>query len=83
LKELAKRYIHLTNYSVNKNSSKFVKNKDPNIDNIGNKWSLTALKKKYKELEINSEELWRNIKDIIIKTCIAVEPYMSDMYLKC
>jgi len=39
--------MHLTNFSVNKYSSKFVKNKDPLADDVGSKWSLTALKKKY------------------------------------
>ena len=39
------RFVHLTNYSVNKESKKFVQNKDPLEDNVGSKWSLSALKK--------------------------------------
>lgn len=31
------RYIHLTNYSVNKKSSNFVQNNDPTKDDIGSK----------------------------------------------
>ena len=39
-------FIHLTNYSINKkNMQRFVQNVDPNIDDKGSKWSLTALKK--------------------------------------
>lgn len=38
------RFMHLTNYSLNKYSKNFVPNNDPLIDNIGHKWSLTALR---------------------------------------
>ena len=37
LKDISKRYMHLTNFSVNKYSSKFVKNKDPMADDVGSK----------------------------------------------
>ena len=70
------RYRHLTNYSVNKKSKQFVKNIDANDDQYGNKWSLKALKAKYKELGIDSEKVFGRIKDIIVKTLIAVEAPM-------
>jgi hypothetical protein len=38
------RFMHLTNYSLNKNSKNFVQNNDPFQDNIGHKWSLNALR---------------------------------------
>ncbi len=38
------KFMHLTNYAVNKQSKNFVPNTDPFVDNIGSKWSLTALK---------------------------------------
>ncbi len=38
------KYMHLTNYAVNKISKNFVQNIDPLEDNIGSKWSLTALR---------------------------------------
>ncbi|OMJ74452.1 hypothetical protein SteCoe_26635 [Stentor coeruleus] len=75
-KKLKKRYVHLTNFSVNKKSSKFVKNTNAQIDGEGSKWSLKALKKKYDELGISYEEVFRKIEDIIIKTLIAVEPHV-------
>lgn len=46
-KEVSKRYIHLTNYSVNKHAKKFVKNTNSEVDGEGSKWSLIALKNKY------------------------------------
>jgi len=49
---LGQRFMHLTNYSVNKKSQNFVRNSDPNQDGVGNKWSLRALALKFAELNI-------------------------------
>jgi hypothetical protein len=35
--------MHLTNYSVNKHSKSFVANTSVDEQNVGNKWSVTAL----------------------------------------
>lgn len=53
-KDIKKKYVHLTNFSVNKNSPNFVKNQDGKIDGLkykyliyigyGSKWSHTALR---------------------------------------
>ena len=39
------KFMHLTNYSVNKTSKTFVQNKDPLEDDVGSKWSLSALRR--------------------------------------
>ena len=39
----------------------------------GNKWSFTGLRKKYKELGIDSDKIFNKINDIIIKTVISCE----------
>ncbi len=39
----------------------------------GNKWSFTGLRKKYKELGIDSDKIFNKIDDIIIKTVISCE----------
>lgn len=36
-------FMHLTNYAINKTSSKFVQNKDKDNDSIGHKRSLTFI----------------------------------------
>lgn len=54
LKEVKKRFIHLTNFSVNKHSKMFVKNKEADEDGQGSKWSLTALKSYYQSIGIDS-----------------------------
>ena len=38
------RYIHLTNYSINKTSANFIKNDSTN-EEIGDKWTIITLKK--------------------------------------
>jgi len=35
--------MHLTNYSVNKNSTAFLENRDADIDDYGSKWSARAI----------------------------------------
>jgi len=67
------KYVHLTNYSINKNSHKFVKNVDADIDDCGNKWSLSALKRRMHEMGIEVPTVMAQISDLIIKTLLSVE----------
>ena len=77
---LKDRFKHLTNFSVNKKSKDFVSNQNASEDQYGNKWSLKALRAKYKELGIDAEKVFGRIKDIIVKTLIAVEAPMQSVY---
>jgi len=70
----------LTNYSINCKSKEFVENINAEEDNYGNKWSLKALRKKYKQLNINDVKIFKKINKIIIKTLIAVEKPMQSIY---
>jgi tubulin polyglutamylase TTLL6/13 len=64
--------MHLTNYSINKNSLKFQQNKAAIADSVGHKRSLRyTLKFLNKSEGQDTEKLMREIKDIIIKTLIA------------
>ena len=67
------KFIHLTNYSVNKKNQKFVQNTDANCDGVGHKWSFKALMKVLQEKGEDVVTLWTNIYDIIIKSLISVE----------
>lgn len=53
------------------------------IQGYGSKWSHKALKEKYKKMGINCEALFNKLKDIVVKTCIASEPFMLDSNAKC
>lgn len=55
LKNIKTRFVHLTNFSVNKHSKKFVKNINADADNEGSKWSFKALRKYYESIGICSK----------------------------
>lgn len=89
-KSLKKQYIHLTNYSVNKKAEKYNKNKggdqDPCDDQkVLSKWSYQQLQKKISELGYDWVQIEAEIKDVIIKSIISVEPHVvhqQNMYTK-
>eukprot|EP00698_Gefionella_okellyi_P008659 TRINITY_DN2158_c0_g2_i1.p1 TRINITY_DN2158_c0_g2~~TRINITY_DN2158_c0_g2_i1.p1 ORF type:complete len:849 (+),score=153.41 TRINITY_DN2158_c0_g2_i1:69-2615(+) len=72
-KHIANRFMHLTNFSVNKHSRKFVSNTDPEADDVGHKWSLTAFRRWMQQNDVDETPVMAQIKDIIIKTLISVE----------
>ena len=87
---LKKRFIHLTNFSINKKAENYVKNTkniteggheststapDSNDDgDMSSKWSLEQLRVEYQKMGISYEEVFKNIKTLCIKTLMAVEP---------
>jgi tubulin polyglutamylase TTLL6/13 len=71
--------MHLTNYAINKESGDFIFNRDPDRDDVGHKRSLKAVFRsidnrrhflKDGETMKSSEEIWQDIKDIILKTLL-------------
>ena len=60
------KYIHLTNYSINKTSENFEQN-DSVDKEFGDKWTLHTLKKHFENHGLNFDKVWEKIKDIIIK----------------
>jgi hypothetical protein len=74
------RFKHLTNYSINKNSSKFVENKNAQNDSHGSKWSISAFRRLLKEKKINDDLIFDRIKDIIIKTILSIEGLMFNAF---
>ena len=78
------RFMHLTNYSVNKFNANFVANVDPSADGVGSKWSLIALKKYFAAAGIRDDIVWSRIEEIIIKTVLSIEPIIRsscEMYV--
>lgn len=67
------RFMHLTNYSLNKKSENFVQNEDFRMDDTGHKWSMSAVFKLLESQGLNTDLLWKNIYDLIIKTIISCE----------
>lgn len=68
--QMSNRFVHLTNYSINKFSEKFV---DYSETGIGTKWTLSALKKVMRGLNLDADLMMMRIEDILIKTIISIE----------
>jgi hypothetical protein len=56
-KNLKNRFVHLTNYSVNKKNDRFNKNTNAANDGEGSKWSLQALLRWFSENGINGDKV--------------------------
>jgi hypothetical protein len=72
------RYMHLTNFSLNKNSAKYNKGEDETGGN-GNKRLLSkVLERLEKEQGIDPTKILDQIKDTASKTIIGLIPYLAD-----
>ncbi|XP_021256131.1 tubulin polyglutamylase TTLL4 isoform X2 [Numida meleagris] len=78
MKSLSNKFVHLTNYSVNKKNAEYQSNLDETACQ-GHKWALKALWNYLTQKGVNSEAIWEKIKDIVIKTVIASEPYVNSL----
>lgn len=75
------KFGHLTNYSINKNNkAAFVQNSNAEDDMNGSKWSLSGFKKVLRANNIDDKAIFTKIKDVIIKTFIAVEPILNSAF---
>eukprot|EP00118_Oscarella_pearsei_P001491 m.7589 g.7589 ORF g.7589 m.7589 type:complete len:786 (+) comp19114_c0_seq1:73-2430(+) len=77
-KSLSNRFIHLTNYSVNKKNDAFVPNSDETVCQ-GHKWGLKAFWGYLRSTGIDVDGLWESIKDIIVKTIISGESAVNSL----
>ena len=66
-------FKHLTNFSINKNASTFVANKNADRDDHGHKWSMSALFDHLDAHGYDVARLWRDMKEVAVKTLIACE----------
>ncbi|KFP03316.1 Tubulin polyglutamylase TTLL4, partial [Calypte anna] len=78
MKSLSNKFMHLTNYSVNKKNTEYKPNSDETACQ-GHKWALKALWSYLTQKGVNSKAIWEKIKDIVIKTIIASEPYVNSL----
>ncbi|KAK3588044.1 hypothetical protein CHS0354_012090 [Potamilus streckersoni] len=78
MKSLNNKFMHLTNYSVNKKNADYQANTDENICQ-GHKWSLKALWNYMKRQGINTAAIWENVKDLIVKTIICADSAVNSL----
>lgn len=65
--------MHLCNYSINKYHSDYIKCDDPDQEDQGHKWTLSALLRHLKANGIDTVQLMQNIEEVIVKSVISVE----------
>ncbi|XP_059614470.1 tubulin polyglutamylase TTLL6-like [Phlebotomus argentipes] len=68
-------FMHLTNYSLNKNSQNFCSDKES-----GSKRNFTVLNKILQTSDINVQELWNKIDDVILKTILSAYTTLKHIY---
>ncbi len=75
-KTLKKRFVHLTNYSVNKKALSFAVSDGNTDEALTSKWGLGTLKKHFEQEGLDYHKTFERIKDVIIKGLISVEPHV-------
>ncbi|XP_028293839.1 tubulin polyglutamylase TTLL5 isoform X6 [Gouania willdenowi] len=76
-KNIKNTFMHLTNYSVNKKSSDYVSCDDPEVEDYGNKWSMSAALRYLKQEGKDTTLLMRQIEDVIIKAVLSAEQQIA------
>lgn len=60
--------MHLCNYSINKYHTDYIKSNDAHEEDVGHKWTLSALLRHLKSQGCDTNMLMANIEDLIIKS---------------
>uniref|UniRef100_A0A182NF19 Tubulin polyglutamylase TTLL4 n=1 Tax=Anopheles dirus TaxID=7168 RepID=A0A182NF19_9DIPT len=69
---LSDRYMHLTNYSINKLSNNYSQNEDADACQ-GHKWTIKSLWSYFAEQGINVDRLWSAMRNLVLRTVLAGE----------
>uniref|UniRef100_K7FG17 Tubulin tyrosine ligase like 6 n=1 Tax=Pelodiscus sinensis TaxID=13735 RepID=K7FG17_PELSI len=70
--------MHLTNYSINKHSTNFVRDEDS-----GSKRKLSTFNKYMQKHGYDIDLMWLDIEDVVIKTLISAHPVIKHNYHSC
>uniref|UniRef100_A0A2M4CHA3 Putative tubulin polyglutamylase ttll4 n=1 Tax=Anopheles darlingi TaxID=43151 RepID=A0A2M4CHA3_ANODA len=69
---LSDRYMHLTNYSINKLSNNYSQNEDADACQ-GHKWTIKSLWSYFVEQGVNVDRLWGALRNLVLRTVLAGE----------
>lgn len=78
---MANTYIHLTNYAINKNNENFKFN-EGDWDK-GHKRTLSSFWRSLKESGIQTDVIDEEIRDLIVKTFLSVQPQLAHQFKSC
>lgn len=80
-KDLGDKFIHLTNYAINKDNENFLHNTKPE-ECQGHKWSVLAFWNYLEKRGIPRHNVWEKIEAIIVKTITCVRDDILNSYNK-
>uniref|UniRef100_A0A915PNE5 Tubulin--tyrosine ligase-like protein 5 n=1 Tax=Setaria digitata TaxID=48799 RepID=A0A915PNE5_9BILA len=72
-KSYEQHFSHLTNYSLNKNNGKFIRNESADTEDSGHKWTLGALLRKLQSNGIDTNLLMVRVEDVVLKALFSVQ----------
>ncbi|VDN83748.1 unnamed protein product [Brugia pahangi] len=72
-KSYEQHFSHLTNYSLNKNNGKFIRNESADTEDTGHKWTLGALLRKLQSNGIDTNLLMVRVEDVVLKALFSVQ----------
>lgn len=75
-----KSFMHLTNYSLNKNSPNFVYTEECHDMNLGTKRTLESFWRSFTQAGHDKDELMNNIIELMRNLLIAIQPYLEFSY---
>ncbi|XP_036397393.1 tubulin polyglutamylase TTLL5 [Megalops cyprinoides] len=76
-KNIKNQFMHLTNYSVNKKSNDYVSCDDPEVEDYGNKWSMSAILRYLKQEGKDTTSLMGQVEDLVIKAVLSAELHIA------
>ena len=75
--------MHLTNYAINKLSPEFEFNTDANKADTGHKRSMSSVFQAMRDKGEDVDEMWEEIKRMLIKTICSAQPILAHHYKSC
>ena len=79
-KNMKNMFKHLTNYAINKESKTFIQNEEIGEQDKSHKRSFAAFWKQLKKQGYDTDQIWHNIKDIILKAFCSGQPFLAHEY---
>ena len=72
-------FKHLTNFAINKDNPNYVKGDDPDLNfesRRSHKRSILNFFEEMKVAGVDTDKIWEEIKDVVVKTICSIQPIL-------